>query len=168
MILSDGSVSENSIFPEFISSPDGACYVLANVPPLVCVRRRAGFTLIEVLLVLMILAIVAGLGTVAYFRMQTNALNNAAKTTVRGLEQNLEMYQLDVGHFPTKQEGGLQALMQAPPNAKRWKGPYIKKLDVDPWGNAYEYEPNGNSVKIWSWGPDSVDNSGDEVSNLTS
>ena len=132
-------------------------------------RRRDGFTLIEVLLVLMILAIVAGLGTIAIFNMQASGYRNAALTKVKLYQSACDMYRLSMGHYPTKQEGGLQALLQQPAglsNPKKWTGPYITTLENDPWDNPYQFESTGTQVKIWSMGPDGADNTGDEISNL--
>jgi len=122
-------------------------------------RRKAGFTLIEVLLVLVILVILVSLGVGAYTNAQINAQINAAKAQVGLIDTPLHMYFLDMNNYPSS----LQALIQPPgdANQQKWRGPYMEKgLPLDPWGNPYQYQypgqHNPGSYDLWSTGPDGV------------
>lgn len=134
------------------------------------VRRRRGFTLMEVLLVLAILVILGSLVTVGYFKIQQNANFDMAKNQIRSLGTAVDAYQLHVGSFPNGDQG-LDALRIAPPDVPqgKWRGPYIdKELPLDPWGRAYIYElaqtPNGDpSYKISSNGQDGQQGTADDV-----
>jgi general secretion pathway protein G len=135
-------------------------------------RRRRGFTLIEVLLVLAILVILAGLSVVAIANVQGNANNRLAKGQVSSLQNTMDIYKLDVGTYPSTAVG-LNALV-APPsdlkNPNKWKGPYITNgtLPTDPWGNPYQYELLGpRQYKIFSVGEDGEPNTADDVSNMS-
>ena len=122
-------------------------------------RRRRGFTLMEVLLVLAILVILGSLVTVSFVRMQKTAYINSAKSQVAMLEDAVNMYVLAIGQPPTAQDG-LNALLNPPGELKdptKWQGPYLDKQDLpmDPWNNSYQYEPLGtDQFRIWSNGPD--------------
>jgi general secretion pathway protein G len=133
-------------------------------------RRRAGFTLVEVLLVLAILVIIASLGIANYSRAQRKAYVNAAKAQVEQLSSLVKQYQIDVGDFPSS----LQALLQPPPdlpNPAKWNGPYLEKatLPLDPWERPYEYQypgiHNPELPDIFSAGPDGVKGTQDDVGN---
>jgi len=69
---------------------------------------------------------------------------NTAKTEISNLSAGLDLYKIDIGHYPTTQEG-LDALMKAPPGAENWTGPYVKKINAlnDPWGHPYHYRSPG-------------------------
>src|SRR3954470_22806848 len=103
-------------------------------------RRRHGFTLMEVLLVLAILVILGSLVGVSIFQMQKNANIRAAKAQINMLEDSIKAYQIDVGSLPPSLEGlvAVPAELKVP---QKWSGPYLEKgnLPVDPWGNAYIY-----------------------------
>lgn len=135
-------------------------------------RRRRGFTLIEVLLVLAILVILAGLSVVAIANVQGNANNRLAKGQIGSLQSAMDMYKLDVNAYPTTAVG-LNALV-APPsdlkNPNKWKGPYVTNgtLPTDPWGNPYQYELIGpRQYKIFSAGEDGEPNTADDISNMS-
>jgi general secretion pathway protein G len=135
-------------------------------------RRRGGLTLVEVMLVLVILMIIASLAVTAYGPIQRKAYINAAKTQIRAFKTPLQAYKLDLGDFPTTADG-LDSLRQAPANAgnqNKWNGPYLDSpVPLDPWGNPYQYEyPAKNQEDmpdIWSFGPDGIDNTEDDVGN---
>lgn len=130
--------------------------------------RRRGFTLLEVLLVLAILVILTS--TVGYYFVgaQKRANMRATAVQINLIEKLLQDYHTDVGSFPATEQG-LGALRVAPaglPNNK-WAGPYAEKdIPLDPWGSPYQYELTGpESYRIWSFGPDRQDGSGDEISS---
>jgi general secretion pathway protein G len=112
-------------------------------------RRSAedGFTLLELLVVLGILALLAAIGYPQVLRYMGAARTETAKTQLSALATSLELYALDNGGFPSQQVG-LNALVQAPPGAKRWRGPYLKRAEalLDPWGKPYQYKVPGRGV----------------------
>lgn len=120
-------------------------------------RKSRGFTLLELMVVLMILAL---LGTIAAPRV-TKYLRNAkvqtAKIQVDALGAAVESFHLDTSRFPTTEEG-LKVLVERPPEGERWDGPYVKKRDslVDPWGANYRYRYPGQfgDFDIYSQGAD--------------
>ena len=118
---------------------------------------QAGFTLLELLVVLAILALLAGLVGPRVLEQLSGARADTAKIQIKNIEASLDLYRLDVGRYPTAADG-LQALMEKPDNATRWRGPYLKSSDglLDPWGEAYRYrvEGNKNTYEIISFGAD--------------
>ncbi|MDY0049687.1 MAG: type II secretion system major pseudopilin GspG [Halothiobacillaceae bacterium] len=117
-----------------------------------------GFTLVELLVVLAILGLLAGLVGPAVLNQLGGAKSKTALVQIKDIEQALELYKLDVGRFPSTQEG-LDALVRKPAGANGWNGPYLKKGEVpkDPWGNAYQYANPGKQggVDVISLGADS-------------
>ncbi len=131
-------------------------------------RRRRGFTLMEVLLVLAILVILGSLVGYYFAGMQKRGYSDAAKAQIGMFEQQLDLYHLDVSGYPTTTQG-LTALRQAPSDLRvpeKWRGPYAEKdIPMDPWGNPYQYELLGaEEFHIWSLGPNAQD-AGDDISN---
>jgi general secretion pathway protein G len=121
-------------------------------------RSDSGFTLIELLVVLLILGLLATIVMPRLFGRAEEAKGTAAKVQIRVLEDALHQYEVDNGAYPTTEEG-LDALVKAPGNAKRWReGGYIEKATVpkDPWGNAYIYLCPGShgDYDIVSYGAD--------------
>jgi len=118
-------------------------------------RGQAGFTLVELLVVLAILGMLAALVGPQVLNQLGGAKSKSASIQIRDLEQALELYKLDVGRFPSSDQG-LDALVSPPSATKGWNGPYLKKgeIPLDPWGNDYEYELSGSSVKLTSLGAD--------------
>ncbi len=133
-------------------------------------RSRHAFTLLEVLLVLAILVILGSTVTFYFARTQNSANVSAAQVQINSIGQLLDQYLITVGTYP-KTEQGLAALREAPSGLaqpERWKGPYVEKdIPPDPWGNPYQYQwVSADQFRVWSWGPDGQDNSGDEVEAL--
>ncbi len=134
--------------------------------------RRRGFTLMEVLLVLVILVILAGMAVTAYGPIQRTAYMRAAKTQIGAFRGPLAAYRLDMGDYPSTQQG-LPALRGAPADmgqGGRWMGPYIEpNVPPDPWGRPYQYEYPGrndpNMPDIWSLGPDGISGSEDDITS---
>jgi general secretion pathway protein G len=101
-------------------------------------------TLIEILVVLVLLGIVMGIVAGNFIGKGEKAKADAAKLEIAQIGQTLDLYKLEIGRYPTSQEG-LQALINAPAGAANWNGPYWKKSTVpkDPWGNEYKYTSPG-------------------------
>lgn len=120
-------------------------------------RPAKGFTLVELLVVLAILGLLAGLVGPRVLGQLGGAKSKTAAVQITDLEQAAELFKLDVGRFPTTDEG-LNALAAKPATANGWNGPYLKKGGVpkDPWGNAYHYEAPGKrgDIDIYSLGAD--------------
>lgn len=110
-------------------------------------RRGAafrGFTLLEVMIVLLILALLASIAAPQVIKHLRKAKTETARIQVEALGASLDFFQLDVGRYPTQDEG-LRALVERPGNEARWDGPYVKKASslTDPWGEAYAYRRPG-------------------------
>jgi len=105
--------------------------------------REKGFTLIEILIVMVILGLLAALVGPRMFGQERKARQRTAKMQITDLEVALDIYRLEVGRYPATEEG-LQALRENPGELERWDGPYLKKgVPPDPWGNPYVYESPG-------------------------
>lgn len=130
-------------------------------------RRRRGFTLMEILLVLAILVILGSIVGVSYNMIRKNALIDSAKTQINLLEQAVNHYQLDVGNYPPTLS---ELLVQGDAPQGKWRGPYYAgtQLPLDPWGAEYNYVVDSDGrenerVRIYSNGPDRQEGSGDDV-----
>jgi general secretion pathway protein G len=114
-------------------------------------------TLIEILVVLVLIGIVLGIVGGNFIGRGEKAKADAAKIEIGQIGQALDLFKLEVGRYPTSQEG-LQALITAPPGLSSWNGPYWKKstLPKDPWGNEYKYTAPGQhgAYDILSYGAD--------------
>ncbi|HNR83365.1 MAG: type II secretion system major pseudopilin GspG [Rubrivivax sp.] len=127
-------------------------------PPIAArARRAAGFTLIELMVVLVIIGVLAALIVPNVLDRTDDARATAARTDVHNLMQALKLYKLDNQRYPTAEQG-LAALVQrpsAPPAPGNWK-PYLEKLPNDPWGQPYQYLNPGirGEVDVMSFGAD--------------
>lgn len=118
--------------------------------------RHGGFTLLELLVVLVIIGLLVGYVGPRYFAQVDKSEVKAARLQIDGLSKAVEQYRLDTGHFPT-QDQGLAALVTKPSGEPRWQGPYlVRSLPPDPWGNPYVYKLPGSrgDFEIMSFGKD--------------
>ena len=126
---------------------------LQNTPA----ARARGMTLIEILVVLTLIGVVLGIVGSNYLGKSEQAKAKAAKIEIEQIGQALDLYKLEIGSYPTTQEG-LQALVAAPAGVNNWAGPYWKKNTVpkDPWGHEYTYASPGThgAYDIMSYGAD--------------
>lgn len=134
---------------------------------------RAAFTLIELLLVLVILAVLAAMVVPKFTGRSEQAKNAAAKTDISQIGNAIDQFEVDCGRYPTTEEG-LRALLDAPSNAPKWHGPYIKRgagVPKDPWGNEYVYRfpgtRNPDEFDLVSAGPNGKEGDADDVSNFS-
>lgn len=120
--------------------------------------KQSGFTLIELLVVLAILGLLAGLVGPRVLGQLGGAKSKTAAVQIKDLESAIELYKLDVGRFPSAQEG-LQALVSRAGTANGWNGPYLKKgVPNDPWDNPYQYRFPGQhgEFDIFTLGADNA------------
>lgn len=121
---------------------------------------RAGFTLVEVLLVVAILGILAGVmvfstkGRIGQTQIAT------CRTSIQGICTAIDVYEVDNGTIPAS----LDALMKKS-NEMNWHGPYLKQDPIDPWGNKFSYSREGDEYKIISAGPDGQPGTSDDITN---
>jgi len=125
-------------------------------------RRTEAFTLIEIMVVVIILGVLAATIIPQFMGTTQDAKVSAAKSQVAELESAIERFYVHMDRYPMPDEG-LKVLVDPPANDdnKKWRGPYIKQLRNDPWGNAYQYSFPGthhsSSFDIWSRGADGQD-----------
>ena len=118
--------------------------------------RPRGFTLLELLVVIVIIGLLAAYVGPKYFAQLGKSEVTVAKAQIESFEKALDTFRLDVGRYPSTEEG-LAALLIAPTNTLRWNGPYLRRdLPKDPWGHAYQYRAPGakSEVDIVSLGRD--------------
>lgn len=132
--------------------------------------RPGGFTMMELLIVLVIISLLAALvGPMLYQRIKP-AKRAATRAQMEHFATALDTYFIDVGRFPTTQQG-LQALRAAPQDAPGWNGPYLRKdVPLDPWGNAYVYRAPGRSggYEIVSFGADGREGGTEDNADINS
>jgi len=119
-------------------------------------QRSAGFTLLELLVVMVIIGLLVGYVAPRYFSQLGKSEIKAARAQISAIEKALDIYRLDLGYYPS-QEANLSALEVAPENEVKWMGPYLEKaVPLDPWGQAYVYRIPGqeNEYDLFSYGKD--------------
>jgi general secretion pathway protein G len=129
-----------------------------------------GFTLIELIIVATIIVLLAGLVLPQYIRQGEKATAKAVKAQIESFGTALDTFRLDVGRYPTTQEG-LPSLNQKPGGIDRWDGPYLKRdVPLDPWGKPYVYKSPGDHgpYDILSYGADGVPGGEDANRDITS
>lgn len=119
-------------------------------------NAQSGFTLLELLVVMVIIGLLVGYIGPKYFTQIGKSEVKTAKAQINSIAKALDLYRLDTGHYPT-QEFGLSALNNAPTGESTWQGPYLQKiLPLDPWGRSYLYKIPGekNEFDLFSYGKD--------------
>jgi len=132
--------------------------------------KRQGFTLLELLVVMVIIGLLAGLVAPRYFAQVGKSQVKIARSQIDALEKALDQYRIDMGRYPTTEEG-LDSLVSAPLNELNWAGPYLKKsVPPDPWGHPYVYASPGthnNDIDLMSYGKDGRPGGTGENADLT-
>ena len=121
-----------------------------------CPKRNRGFTLIEIIIVVIIMSLIAALVVPRLFKKVEKSKQQIAKTQIIMIENAVKMFKLDAGRYPSTEEG-LKALLEKPAKTNNWDGPYLEKsIPKDPWGQDYLYTyPGKNYVfEIVSLGAD--------------
>ena len=119
-------------------------------------NRNYGFTLLELLVVLVIIGLLAGYVGPKYFSQIGKSEVKTTQAQIGALEKALDQYRIDTGHYPTTEQG-LAALNAKPADEPRWDGPYLKKaVPNDPWGKPYQYRVPGEhgELDLFSFGRD--------------
>ena len=143
-------------------------------------RARRGFTLVEILLVLTIIGLMAGIAIFAIVGQREGAKKDITMGTIKSVENALDTYNLNIGHYPSEEEGGMGALMTKPTfeneaMGEKWRGPYLKQEALDAWGNKLNYqlqqagtaEAQQYPYRLWSNGPDGMDGTEDDIKNYS-
>ena len=121
------------------------------------IKKNTGFSLIELLVVLVILGLLGGLVGPRLFSQVDSSKVEVAKTQIRMLKTSIQAFRLDTGRYPSTEEG-LKSLVEKPASIKLWRGPYLEELlPMDPWGNPFLYLSNVNNFQgfaLYSQGAD--------------
>lgn len=138
--------------------------------PIKSFDREAGFTLLELLVVLAILGLLAAIVAPQVLKYLGSSRSQVAKVQVENLSTALDEFNVDVGRYPSQDEG-LAALIRSPADAAGWKGPYLQKKQVliDPWSHPYNYRAPGGrnpAFDVWSYGSDGVEGGSGEAQDV--
>lgn len=132
-------------------------------------RAQAGFSLMELLVALVILALVMGIVAPRVIGYLSRAKSQTAEAQVKNIQGALDLFMIDVGRYPTESEG-LAALVVAPAGAVGWSGPYLEEeaVPADPWGAPYFYssKEDGLRVRVYSLGRDGTDGGAGEDADV--
>ena len=130
-----------------------------------------GFSILELIVVLVVLSLIIGLAAPAIISQFGTAKSKTAGIEVNRLKTNVEMFRVDVGRFPTNDEG-LQALLTAGDGVAGWNGPYVDRASsiIDPWGNEYVYtvSDDGDTIEVSSLGRDGAEGGDGEDADVSS
>jgi general secretion pathway protein G len=129
----------------------------------------SGFTLLELLVVMVIIGLLAAYVGPKYFSQVGKSQVKMARAQIDALDKALDQYRLDVGHYPTAEQG-LAALVARPATEAKWEGPYLKKgIPMDPWGNAYVFKLPGEhgEYDLLSFGKDGQPGGEGEAADIT-
>ncbi len=122
-----------------------------------CRERQSGFTLLELLVVILIIGLLTGIVAPRFLGQIGRSETTAARAQLDAFDKALQAYRLDAGRFPTTSQG-LKALVTQPADEARWRGPYLRdEVPPDPWGTAYQYRNPGSTGKdydLLSYGRD--------------
>jgi general secretion pathway protein G len=133
-------------------------------------RRSAGFTLLELLVVLVILGLLAAIAAPRVMSYLGGAKTDTARIQIESLSTTLDLFRLDVGRYPTEAEG-LEALLRQPPGAEGWNGPYVRREEqiTDPWGRRYVYRYPGRHLDfdLYTLGADGAEGGEGENREVT-
>ena len=131
-------------------------------------RNKKGFTLIELMLVVIIIGVLVSMVVPRLVGRSEEARIAAGRADINSnISVALDLYELDNGRYPSTEEG-LGALLAKPGSSIKWKGPYLKREPMDPWGRKYIYRSPGEhntDYDLYSYGPDGVEAGGDDVVN---
>lgn len=132
-------------------------------------RREAGFTLLELLVVLAILGLLAAIIAPQVLRYLGSSRSQVAKVQVQNISAALELFRVDAGRYPTPDEG-LKALVTPPPGLPNWNGPYMQQATAltDPWGQPYHYAVPGKhgEVDVYTLGSDNAEGGSGEAKDV--
>jgi general secretion pathway protein G len=131
--------------------------------------RVYGFTLLELLVVMVIIGLLVGYVGPKYFSQLGKSEVKAARAQMNAIEKALDQYRLDVGRYPTSEQG-LAALFVRPTNEAKWSGPYMKKeVPADPWGKPFQFKSPGEhgEYDLLTYGKDGQPGGVDEAADIT-
>lgn len=132
-------------------------------------RRPRGFTLLELLVVLVVLGLLVSIVGPRYFNQLGKSEAKAAQAQLASIAKALDLYRIDVGRYPSTEQG-LVSLSAPPANEARWRGPYLQKaVPADPWGRAYVYKSPGEQGEfdLLSYGKDGAPGGTDDNADVT-
>lgn len=131
--------------------------------------RQPGFTLLELLVVMVIIGLLAGYVAPKYFSQIGKSEVKVARAQIDSLEKALDQYRIDTGRYPNTEQG-LSALMRRPANETKWSGPYLKKeVPADPWGRPFQFKSPGEhgEYDLFSYGKDGQPGGVDDAADIT-